>query len=1624
MYTGDSEHRLTKDQRLIEKLLKEDEGPYLDFKSETYRLDTDYFKAVFIKDILSMANTPREVSAYIVTGVRVNADRSKTVIEVTKHPDDADLQSLIESKVDPVPQFQYRSIVYQDKSLGIIEIYPKRGGVAFTSTWGYKGILREYCTYFRRGSKNAVARPDDLKEINAWMLRTKPLEQVIIEVTQMTVPPQEELSEKFLKDPFQNTPLLSYYCQKIKRSPLKGKHILILLHFLRDLVPFVKAMRELGLDPKASYFYYKEYPYPQREAIASWLKKQGCNVGLMAELDNDLKILEEGYETQIGELLIIEDGGHIYPHIMQSHPRLLKHVQGCIEQTRRGIRNIENTLKHLETIPEVPVLSVADSELKSNFEPPIVADAVVRNIRSLLDNVNFRGRHVAVLGYGTIGEKLAERLRNEGMLVTVYDPDSSRLLKASQAGLNIAESAVQAVRYKFLVIGSSGECTIKRDEILALSHGTYLASASSEQYEIATDELIALSGSRTTPFAPADKVAGTAYTLRKDENQVVLLANGYPINFWGMNSMPDQASDLILTLLLLSLDNVAIGKVGRGGINTKCVNDLAEEYGVANLYLEHHGVYQATAPSMPSGLVLPKPTDMQPQVEKIAKIIQRYHEKVEAELRTRRYRSWRQHYIIPFSLERLEWEADYFTVKSAGFVNTLSDAMQGQPRQLLLGGPGTGKTAMLEQYVVDHKDDACPILITSGYSSNDPISLIRQAFSEHRIEASQEAVQAGLMSQRFCLLIDGFDERDDDERKQIRQLCTDPNYSYLPIIVTSRETFYVNLPEAQRLPHTFNLLRIQPISPAYIKAYLINRLGDEQGIADWNAIHKQRLEKVFQTPLILEKFTERRQVGQPVPHSKSELLTNYFNDFFSAWEPLRGYRAPDVKIKYEVLTQLAYFLFSQRRYTVATSDFESELSALWDNLLRQHPSLHSIPHPLKFLEEHGLLARLGNETGFAQPLYRDFFLIKGRIPAALSWQQQWQLAEICRDLDFEAEAEELYKRASFDPESSGPCRIATALYYKARGNYLVATKLFRLEQERLNPAGYQAHAIMLKEQGRFEEAEKQFKLGLKADPTNAHLYQAYAIMLKEQGRLEEAEKQFKLGLKVDPTSAPLYQAYAIMLKEQGCFEEAGKQFKLGLKVDPTHAPLYQAYALMLKEQGRFEEARQLWEKIIQIHPDDLEYRLDYLCLLFYCLDALTEAGEVAKKLQDQKGLTKLKKSDRYYLKLTVRLMSWRHSMLTGNAKAHQNTQQHYQYAGRLIDHFNFKRGVEELYKLLGGEPTHANAHWRLAYTLTAHDKVEEGLEHAKLAVSLEPEQPKYRFQLAHSAIHAGDFSLAHDQLDWLLERFPTNTDYLRTRGFAFRQAKRWCEAEAAYQVAVSVAMTSEDRARTLKNLAQSMMEQEGLQRWETAWQLLERAWALHLSDPTIFGTRKELAEKLGKPARIDSPYQLIRDRLEAGDPISVRVYQSDEASGVQVYYYGVPGRLPWIEEGDKLQIGEQIKNILVQGVNGEGKLQLSWPRAIEQKRQMQAETRKQRLEKIQQMNLEPGQDIDAVVSDSRNYGVLVDYQGIQGLIRRSTMPDPKAFDPETFPFVKGETIRCRVLRIQADGRLELSWEAQ
>ena len=151
----------------LRDLLARGEGETLDFKEAPYALDTRDKKARFIKDIISMANTPREEAAHIVIGVRKCPNGSFEVIGVAGHPDDADLQSQFTHRVFPVPTFRYEPVTIQGKSVGVIVIPPRRSGPCCPLR-DFGNVLRQHVVYFRRGSCNDVADVSEQQRIHRW----------------------------------------------------------------------------------------------------------------------------------------------------------------------------------------------------------------------------------------------------------------------------------------------------------------------------------------------------------------------------------------------------------------------------------------------------------------------------------------------------------------------------------------------------------------------------------------------------------------------------------------------------------------------------------------------------------------------------------------------------------------------------------------------------------------------------------------------------------------------------------------------------------------------------------------------------------------------------------------------------------------------------------------------------------------------------------------------------------------------------------------------------------------------------------------------------------------------------------------------------------------------------------------------------------------------------------------------------------------------------------------------------------------------------------------------------------------------------------------------------------------
>jgi tetratricopeptide (TPR) repeat protein len=159
------------------QLLPRPEDDLIDFKAKVHdfsgsnRDDEKVKRALFVKDIVCMANTPRDQDAYLVFGVKKHLDGTYDLVGLTSHPDDAVLQEKVKDYVYPHPRFSYSPVNLDGKSFGVLTIPPDRSLGPFLPTVDVAGTLRRNQLYFRRNSRNSEADGAEQKNIFSWFMQ-------------------------------------------------------------------------------------------------------------------------------------------------------------------------------------------------------------------------------------------------------------------------------------------------------------------------------------------------------------------------------------------------------------------------------------------------------------------------------------------------------------------------------------------------------------------------------------------------------------------------------------------------------------------------------------------------------------------------------------------------------------------------------------------------------------------------------------------------------------------------------------------------------------------------------------------------------------------------------------------------------------------------------------------------------------------------------------------------------------------------------------------------------------------------------------------------------------------------------------------------------------------------------------------------------------------------------------------------------------------------------------------------------------------------------------------------------------------------------------------------------------
>jgi tetratricopeptide (TPR) repeat protein len=302
------------------------------------------------------------------------------------------------------------------------------------------------------------------------------------------------------------------------------------------------------------------------------------------------------------------------------------------------------------------------------------------------------------------------------------------------------------------------------------------------------------------------------------------------------------------------------------------------------------------------------------------------------------------------------------------------------------------------------------------------------------------------------------------------------------------------------------------------------------------------------------------------------------------------------------------------------------------------------------------------------------------------------------------------------------------------------------------------------EQGRLDEAIRQYREALQIKPDDAQALNNIANALLARGKPDEAISRYQNALRIKPDYAAAHYNLAIALEQKGRMDEAVVQYKDALQIKPDDAPAQFSLATVLRQQGRADEAKLHYQQVRQIDPGFEEG-------LYNLGNELRQKGKVDEAIA------------RYQEALQID---------PGYAEAHINLGSALLQAGRLDE------AITHLQQALQINPGLAKAHNNLGNAFLQKGNAAEAIAQFQQAMQLEPDDPWVKNNLAWLLASSAETSLRNGARAVELATQANelaggeNPVILHTLGAALAEAGRFSEAVEAAQHALQLAESQSD----------------------------------------------------------------------------------------------------------------------------------------------------------------------------------------------------------------------------------------
>lgn len=135
------------------------------------------------------------------------------------------------------------------------------------------------------------------------------------------------------------------------------------------------------------------------------------------------------------------------------------------------------------------------------------------------------------------------------------------------------------------------------------------------------------------------------------------------------------------------------------------------------------------------------------------------------------------------------------------------------------------------------------------------------------------------------------------------------------------------------------------------------------------------------------------------------------------------------------------------------------------------------------------------------------------------------------------------------------------------------------------------------EQGRFDDAAREFLSALAIKPDHASAYNNLGLIYTRHNMLNEAEQAFQNALRLKPDYAKAYNNLGVVFARQGRYDAAMKAFQNALRYKSDVVDAYNNIGLLYLREGHFGKAEEYFRRAMKISPEYAKAHYNYGVLL-------------------------------------------------------------------------------------------------------------------------------------------------------------------------------------------------------------------------------------------------------------------------------------------------------------------------------------------------------------------------------------------------------------------------------------------